>query len=103
MAQKRRKHNIHDDGVEIGPFQLNLMFGSSYEEDIDLAVNSIFCDWMAENKRLVNYKSYINDLNDVILEGWCSSCNTIAARYIETGERKGIEKVTAKIRKINQQ
>lgn len=77
------------------------MFGQSYAEDIEIALNSIFCDCGVENKHLIDYKSYLNDLNDVALKGWCSSCKTIAARYIETGERKGVERIAGKIRKLN--
>ena len=101
LAKKRTKHIIHDDEVEIGPLQLRSMFGHSCAEDIEIAINSIFCDCGVEHKQLINYKSYINDLNDVILKGWCSSCKTIAARYIETGERKGVERIAGKIRKLN--
>ncbi len=100
MAKKRSKHIIHDDEVEIGPLQLQSMCGPSWEKDIAIATKSIFCDCGAQQKQLVNYKSYINDLNDVILKGWCSSCKTIAARYIETGERKGVDKIADKIRKL---
>ena len=101
MAKKRSEHIIQEDEVEIGPFQLRLMFGDSWEEDIHLFTHSFFCDYGDENKKLVNYKSYISNLNDVILKGWCSSCKTIAIRYIETGERPGIEKVSDRIRKLN--
>ncbi len=102
MAKKRTEHIIHVDEIEIGPLQLRSMFGHSYEEDIEIALNSIFCDCGAERKHLINYKSYINDLNDIILKGSCSSCKTIAVRYIETGERNGIERIADKIRKLNQ-
>ncbi|MBD0777861.1 hypothetical protein HPE56_08650 [Maribacter sp. ANRC-HE7] len=103
MARKRSEHIIHEDEIEIGPFQLQLMFGPSWKEDIEIAVNSIFCDCGAQTKKLVEYKSYLNDLNDVILKGLCNSCNTIAARYIETGERRGIEKIANKIRRLNKE
>ena len=98
IGKKRTKHIVQKDEVEIGPFQLQLMFGSSWEEDIHLFTHSFFCDCGDENRELVNYKSYISNLNDVILRGWCSSCKTIAIRYIETGERIGIEKVIERIR-----
>lgn len=101
MVRKKSEHIIHEDEIEIGPFQLQVMFGPSWKEDLEIAVNSIFCDCGAQTKRLVDYKSYLNDLNDVILKGLCNSCNTIAARYIETGERKGIEKIANKIRQLN--
>lgn len=101
MPKKRLEHIIHKDEIEIGPLQLQLMFGASWKEDIDLYIHSIFCDCGDENRHLINYKSYINNLNDVILNGWCSSCKTIASRYIETGERKGIEKIANRIRRLN--
>ncbi len=101
MAKKRTKHITHDDKVEIGPLQLRSMFGQSYEEDIEIALNCILCDCGVENKQLIDYESYLNNLNDVVLKGRCSSCKTIAARYIETGERNGIEKIADKIRKLN--
>ncbi|MGB6152140.1 MAG: hypothetical protein WBG48_09120 [Pricia sp.] len=101
MSKKRTKHIINHDEVEIGPLQLQSMFGSSWEEDITIATSSIFCNCGAEHKKLINYKSYINHLNDIIPKGWCSSCKTVAARYIETGERKGIEKIANKIRELN--
>lgn len=101
MAKKRTNHIIHDDEVEIGPLQLQLMFGQSWKDDINIAVNSMFCDCGAQNRKLINYKSYLNNLNDVVLKGWCSSCKTNAARYIETGERNGIEKIANKIRTLN--
>lgn len=100
MAKKRTKHIIHDDEVEIGPFQLQQLFGDTWKTDLELALHTIFCDCMAEQKRLIDYKSYLNDLNDVILKGWCSNCKTKASRYIETGERKGIEKIAGNIREL---
>ncbi|MBI5452221.1 hypothetical protein HY945_02075 [Candidatus Gottesmanbacteria bacterium] len=54
---------------------------------------------------IINYKIFLNDLNDIILEGFCKSCNHPIARYLETGEvekyQKIIEKVKRKILKIN--
>jgi len=101
VAKKRTQHIIHEDEVELGRLQLQLMFGPTWKRDIELAIDSIFCDCGFDNKKLINYNSYLNDINDVILRGKCSSCKTIAARYIETGERKGIEKIADRIRKLN--
>ncbi len=101
LAKKRTEHIIHSDEVEIGPLQLQLMFGGSWQGDINLFLNSIFCDCEVPDKRLINYKSYLNSLNDITLRGICSGCRSIAVRYIETGERKGIEEIANKIRKLN--
>jgi len=101
VPQKRTEHSINPNDVEIGPFQLQRMFGESYEGDIDVYLNSIYCDCEAPTKRLTKYKSYLNTLNDVVLKGTCSGCGDIAVRYIETGERKGIDKIGNKIRSLN--
>ena len=103
MAKKRTEHRIRRDEIEIGPFQLQLMLGETWQEDIQLYTQSFYCDCKDPKRELVNYKSYVNDLNDVILYGWCNSCKTIAANYIEIGERRGIDKIADKIRKLNRQ
>ena len=102
LAKKRTEHIIHDDEVEIGPFQLQQLYGVTWKKDLELVLHTIFCDCMAEQKQLIDYKSHLNDLNDVILRGRCSNCKSLASRYIETGEREGIEKIADKIRKLNE-
>lgn len=101
MANKRTEHRHRRGEIEIGPLQLQLILGETWKEKIQLYSQSFFCDCNTRNRELVNYKSYINDLNDVILKGWCSACKTIATNYIETGERPGIENIADKFRKLN--
>ena len=101
MPRKRTEHIIHPDEIEIGPLQLKQMFGKSDDGDIDLYLNSIFCDCGVSTKKLIHYKSYLNSLNDVTLKGKCSDCGGIAVRYIETGERQGIDRIANKIRSLN--
>lgn len=36
--------------------------------------------------RLVNYRVMVTKLNDIVFQGTCNGCHTLAARYIETGE-----------------
>tara|TARA_R110002020_G_scaffold97708_6_gene233196 strand:- start:162 stop:491 length:330 start_codon:yes stop_codon:yes gene_type:complete len=100
MPKKRTEHIVYDDEIEIGPLQLQLMLGAAWKEAIDAAVHNIFCRCGNPDKHLMDYNSYLNNLNDVILKGRCSSCMTIAARYIETGERNGIDKIADKIRRL---
>lgn len=101
MPQKRTEHIIHPDEIEIGQFQLQLMFGKSFKKDFKLYLDNIFCECGIPTKSLVDYKSYLNKLNDITLRGQCSSCGSIAIRYIENGERKGIDKIANKIRSLN--
>lgn len=82
---KKSKHSIFPDEVEITESELKLVLGDSANR-LDLYLNNIFCSCSAADKKLVDYKIYLNDLNDVILKGKCSGCMTIASRYIETGE-----------------
>lgn len=35
---------------------------------------------------IVNYQIFLNDLNDIILRGFCKKCNGKVNRYLETGE-----------------
>ncbi|PXX25704.1 hypothetical protein C7972_111122 [Arenibacter sp. ARW7G5Y1] len=56
MPKKRSEHVNYDYKMEIGPLQLQLMFGSTWKEDIDIAINSIFCDCGTYHKNLINIK-----------------------------------------------
>jgi RNase P subunit RPR2 len=42
------------------------------------------CDF--QTTTIVNYKAYLNKLNDIILKGECKKCGGKVARYIESGE-----------------
>jgi len=39
---------------------------------------------------IVNYTISLNTLNDIVLDGYCSDCNTKISRYIETGDNMGM-------------
>ncbi len=99
MPKKRTEHSIPKDEIEIEPLNLRLLFADDWK-NINIFLNSIFCDCGIEQRKLINYRSYLNKLNDVVLRGKCSGCNSIAARYIETGERKGIEVLANRIRRV---
>lgn len=45
---------------------------------------------------IINYKIFLNDLNDVILQGFCKKCGSPMGRYIETGE---VDKYQERIKK----
>lgn len=52
------------------------------------------------NSTITNYTIYLNDLNDVILKGFCKKCGHQVNRYMETGEvakyQENIEKIKHK-------
>jgi len=47
---------------------------------------------------IINYKAYLNDLDDIILRGNCITCGHEVARYIETGEQLDSAKRAKQIR-----
>lgn len=69
-------------------------------KDVDflkVAEKSAFCfDCFEKTKKsvtIVNYEIYVNDLGDIILQGFCKNCGKPVGRYIESGEKPdGFEK-----------
>jgi hypothetical protein len=83
--EKRSEHIIDKTDVELNNWEFQLVMGDAWEY-LSAFENSIFCDCGTLGKKLIEYKVYLNKLNDIVLRGKCSGCNSIAARYIETGE-----------------
>ena len=83
--QKRKAHHSLPGETEISRFELMRVFDGD-EVWVRTLEESIFCMCQAPVKRLIQYKVFVNDLNDLVMRGLCSGCNTIAARYVETGE-----------------
>ncbi len=48
---------------------------------------------------ITNYEIYLNDLNDIILRGFCENCGNPVNRYMETGEVDKYQKTIIKIRR----
>ncbi len=48
---------------------------------------------------IVNYEIFINDLNDVELQGFCSVCGGRVGRYSETGE---VKKYVPRVKKVRE-
>ncbi|MFA7327713.1 MAG: hypothetical protein WC121_13685 [Candidatus Kapaibacterium sp.] len=90
--------DFDDDEIEIGieEIEFRMIMGNSMVH-LDKLLENIFCTCDSNNNRLINYRIYLNDLNDVVLKGSCSACQSPAARYIETGEDKVSSKVAGRI------
>ncbi len=83
---KRTEHRRDPDDIEITRFELMRIFDGD-EDWLRTLEHSFFCcECHAPNRRLINYRVMVNDLFDIALQGTCSGCSTIAARYVETGE-----------------
>lgn len=95
---KPTEHKIDPADIELNDWEFRLVMGDSWD-DQHIYLNSIFCSCGAPEKTLIDFKVYLNDLNDLVLRGLCSGCNTIASRYIETGENPETSTVADRIRK----
>lgn len=85
IPPKRKQHSTFPGETEISRFELVRVFDGD-EVWVRTLEESIFCMCPAPVKRLIQYKVFVNDLNDLVMRGLCSGCNIIAARYVETGE-----------------
>lgn len=79
---------------------------SILDEDFDAfeknIINHVYCASCdsSYNSTIVNYSIFLNDLDDVLLEGFCEKCNHPVNRYVETGEVAKYQKKIAKVKKI---
>lgn len=86
---------------EINEKQLEFILGEDRQSFYDKITPSCFCSCEPEGTRsIVDYRIYLNDLNDLVLRGRCGSCGCLMNRYVETGENeeylKKIEKLRSK-------
>ncbi|MBF8249580.1 MAG: hypothetical protein HW400_181 [Candidatus Levybacteria bacterium] len=63
-------------------------------------VPNCFCSNCNTNyaSTIVNYEIYLNDLNDIILKGFCDKCGSRMNRYLETGEVEKYQEAIGKIK-----
>lgn len=102
---KRTEHRRQPGDVEITRFELMRIFDGD-EEWLRTLEHNFFCGTChVPNRRLINYRVMVTPLNDIALQGTCSGCRTIAARYVETGEDpeklKRIKAVLSERKKIS--
>ena len=93
--------------LEITGEDLKFIYGDDYDIFNQKIIQNCYCAncKTSYQSTIVNYKIFLNDLNDIILEGFCKTCNQPISRYLETGEvekyQRRIEKVKGKIFKVN--
>jgi len=88
--------------LEIDQESLKNIFIEDYKDFfLSKTVNNCYCS-KCNNKYssvIINYQIYLNDLDDILLEGYCAKCNSQIGRYIETGEVEKYKKMIIKVRK----
>lgn len=96
---KRKEHIIDPKDIELNQWEFQLIMGEAWD-DREIFINNFFCDCKSPNRQLIDFKVYLNDINDIVINGICSGCKTIAARYIETGENAKSIEAAERIRKM---
>ncbi len=91
--------------IKITEDDLKFIYGKDYELFREKVLSNCFCHNCVKREdekysvRIVNYQIFINDLNDVILRGFCAECGGRVGRYSETGE---VEETTKRVKKLRQ-
>ena len=75
--------------IQITEDELKFIVEDEFAQIVNLARNNSFCSIChGKNKvEMIDYKLKLNNLNDVIFQGKCKSCNGRIVRYVEIGEQ----------------
>lgn len=96
-----------EDRVEISEQDLKFIYSDDFSLFTQKIIPHCYCGHCKTpyQSTIINYKIFLNDLNDIILEGFCKNCDQPMSRYVETGEvekyQERIEEVKSKIFKVN--
>lgn len=72
--------------IKITEEDFKFIYGDDYGFFQSKILSNCYCAVCLGNSAIVNYVSFINDLDDVILRGFCAKCGGRIGRYLETGE-----------------
>ncbi len=83
---KERKQN----NIQIPIDDLKFILGKEWEEFENKITTHCYCGRCKSDyvSTITNYTVTFNDLNDIVLKGFCKRCNSPIGRYVETGEVK---------------
>lgn len=88
--------------IKITEKDLKFIYGNDYEFFQSKILSNCFCAVCPESKHnstIINYDIFVNDLNDIILQGFCAKCGGKIGRYLETGEAEEYLPKIEKVRK----
>jgi hypothetical protein len=88
------------DTIEISLKDIELIMGDSFSFFPELLDNCFCAKCENHTTSIINYKAYLNNLQDISLRGECARCGQAVGRYIETGESKESVEAADRIRKI---
>jgi hypothetical protein len=88
--------------IKIVEDDLKFIYGDDYIFFRQKILPNCFCSSCSKEGAdsivtITNYEIFINDINDVLLEGFCLVCGGRVGRYSETGE---VKKYVSRVLKI---
>ncbi len=57
------------------------------------------CNAKKGRSKIVNFQVFLNDLNDIVLRGFCAICDSRIDRYVEISEAEKYTKIIDRLRK----
>jgi len=88
--------------VEISETNLQVILGADYEKFRKTILKNVHCKNCNTpySSTITSYSIFINDLEDIVLEGLCAKCQSPVNRYVEAGEVREYRDKIATIKKI---
>lgn len=83
MYRRRNRQNEISVDLEDVEIILDKEFPS-----LNVFLDSTFCQSCSGQTSIENYTIYLDDVNDLIFDGYCTKCKGPVARYVETGESR---------------
>ncbi|MCX6706170.1 MAG: hypothetical protein NTV24_03670, partial [Candidatus Woesebacteria bacterium] len=75
--------------LKIAEEDLKMIYGDNYDFFQTKILSNCFCptcNTKGYHSTIINYEIFIDNLNDIILQGFCAECGDKIGRYLETGE-----------------
>lgn len=88
--------------IKITKKDLTKILGEGWEKFEAKIIPNCFCNRCWDGKKtvaVVDYKVFLNHLDDVILRGSCAECGKRVNRYVETGE---VDKYAPRIKQVRE-
>jgi len=100
--QKIKKSGMRGKKIQkITDADLRFIYGEDYLEFVEKILPNCFCSVCFKQKGeptvITNYQSSIDELNNIILRGFCKECGRAVGRYVEAGE---VAKYLVKIKRV---
>lgn len=92
--------------IEITKEELIVIYGKGYHFFEEKIIPNCWCVKCRTHYKstIINYEIFLNDLNDIVLKGFCAKCGNRVNRYLETGEvpeyQKRIENIKENLEKV---